>query len=46
MVKLYKRTIELVQKVAELDCDTCPDQDAMESLILEAREILNEINKI
>lgn len=46
MVKLYKRTLGLVQKVANMDVKTCPDQDAMEEMITEAREILKAIEAV
>jgi hypothetical protein len=46
MVNLYKRTINLLKEIAKNDPTYCPDCDVYEKIILEARAILEEINKI
>ena len=45
MVKLYKRTIALLEDIAKKDPICCPNCDEYQKIILEAREILEEINK-
>jgi hypothetical protein len=46
MIKLYKRTMDLLKLIASKNYECCPDCNEYEQMILEARAVLEEIDKL
>jgi len=43
MVKLYKDTVALLEKISSLDIESCSSYDTIKEIIGEARRILMEL---